>query len=297
VAWESPTQRDGSMRAFEIVSVDAAGRPGPERGRVHFDSEDGAVPEIAAVGDGVAALTLGVACPRGAADASCAEADVLPTFVRFGPGLDVKASEPFRLEALGGEPAELGFALSCGASQCFALAALGQAPAPVYAVNLERRSSHFRPAADRIGAAERPSIRENRVLASTDALADVALTRAGTGTLAAYLTDFDPTTPWVKLKTPAPDGRFEPLRARLELIGLKQDGSAFAPPTPLSIRAHSLGGISLSPAVGAASSGVPEQLAAWTGLDLGQPQVFLTLVVRMMPIFLMPYMFFSPQAP
>jgi hypothetical protein len=82
----------------------------------------------------------------------------------------------------------------------------------------------------------------------------------------------------VKLKTPAPDGRFEPLRARLELIGLKQDGSAFAPPTPLSIRAHSLGGISLSPAVGAASSGVPEQLAAWTGLDLGQPQVFLTLV-------------------
>jgi hypothetical protein len=276
IAWESPTERDGSARAFDIVSVDASGRAGAERGRLRFDSEDAAVPEIAAVADGVAALTLGVACTREAAN--CEEADVLPTFVRFGAGLEVKASEPFRLEPLGGGPAELGFALSCGATQCFALASVGQAPAPVYAVNLERRSSGFRPAARRIAAAERPNIRENRVLASTDALADVALTRAGTGTLAAYLTDFDPTTPWVKLKTKAPDGRFEPLRARLELIGLKPDGSAFAPPTPLSIRAHSLGGISLAPAVTGPRGGVSEQLAAWTGVDLGHPQVFLTLV-------------------
>jgi hypothetical protein len=278
VVWESPAERDGTVRAFDLVSVDPSGRPGPERGRVRFDSEDGTVPDIAQVGDGVAALTLGAACRRDDTDEDCAEADVLPTFVRFGPGLDVKVSEPFRLEPLGGEPAELGFGLSCGATQCFALAALGRAPAPVYAVKLEQRSDTFRPAAVRVGAAARPSIRENRVLASTDALADLALTRAGGGTLAAYLTDFDPTTPWVKLKTPASDGRYEPLRARLELIGLKADGSALAPPTPLSIRAHSLGGISLAPAMTPGSGGSTDLLAAWTGLDLGQPQVFLTLV-------------------
>lgn len=277
VAWESPAERDGAVRAFDLVSVDASGRAGPERGRVRFDAEEG-TPELAAAGDGVAALTLGAACRRRDASDACAEADVLPTFVRFGPGLDVKASEPFRLEPLGGDSAELGFGLSCGAAQCFALAALGEAPAPVYAVKLERRSDEYRPSAVRIGAAERPSIRENRVLASTDALSDLTLVRAGTGTLAAYLTDFDPTTPWVKLKTPAPDGRYEPLRARLELIGLKPDGSPFAPPTPLSIRAHSLGGISLAPAMTAAPQPSPDLLAAWTGLDLGQPQVFLTLV-------------------
>lgn len=275
VAWESPAERDGTLRAFELAGVDATGRTGPERGRVYFDSEDGSVPEIVAVGDGVAALTLGAACLRDDPDEACATADVLPTFVRFGPGFDVKASEPFRLEPLGGRAAELGFALSCGAAECFALAALGQAPAPVYAVKLEPRSGSFRPWAERVGPAERPSIRENRVLASTDALADVALARAGTGTLAAYLTDFDPTTPWVKLKTPASDGRFEPLRSRLGLIGLKQDGSPLAPPAALSIRAHSLGGISLAPSAAGASS---ELLAAWTGVDMGQPQVFLTLV-------------------
>jgi hypothetical protein len=278
VAWESPAERDGTLRAFDLVALDTSGRPGPERGRVLFDSEDGAVPEIAAVGDGVAALTLASACSREDSEDRCAEADVLPTFVRFGSGFDVKASEPFRLEPLGGGAAELGFALSCGDSQCFALAALGQAPAPVYAVKLEKRSDLYRPAAERIRATERPHIRENRVLSSTDALADVALARAGTGTLAAYLTDFDPTTPWVKLKTAAPDGRFEPLRARLELIGLKQDGSALAPPVPLSIRAHSLGGVSLAPAMTGASGGSTDLLVAWTGLDLGHPQVFLTLV-------------------
>lgn len=277
VAWESPAERDGAVRAFHLAAVDSSGRAGPERGRVLFDSED-AVPEITAVGDGVAALTLGAACGRDQSAEECAEADVLPTFVRFGPGLEVKASEPFRLEPLAGEPAELGFGLSCGAAHCFALAALGQAPAPVYAVKLEKRSDAYRPAALRLSSAERPSIRENRVLSRTDAIADVALTRAGTGTLAAYLTDFDPTTPWVKLKAAAPDGRFEPLRARLELIGLKQDGSPFAPPTALSIRAHSLGGISLAPSATAAAAGSSELLAAWTGLDLGQPQVFLTLV-------------------
>jgi hypothetical protein len=277
VVWESPGERSGAVRAFDLVSVDASGRPGPERGRVRLDSEDG-VPDIAAVGDGVAALTLGAACRRDDEDEACAEADVLPTYVRFGAGLDVKASEPFRLEALSGEPAELGFGLSCGSTQCFALAALGEAPAPVYAVKLERRSDTYRPSATRIGPAARPSIRENRVLASTDALADVSLTRSGKGTLAAYLTDFDPTTPWVKLKAPASDGRYEPLRARLELIGLKQDGSALAPPSALSIRAHSLGGISLAPAMVAGPVASTDLLAAWTGLDLGQPQVFLTLV-------------------
>ncbi len=269
-AWESPSARNGTLRAFDIAAIDAGGRASAERGRVWFDSDDASVPELAAVGDGVAALTLGAACGRGA---KCDDADVLPTYVRLGPSLELRASEPFRLAALAGEPAELGFGLSCGDARCFALAALAQAPAPVYLVKLEHRSDTFRPAAGRIGGGERPRIRENRVLASTDALADVALTRAGSAWLAGYVTDFDPTTPWVKLRAPAPDGRYEPLRAQLDLLPLEASGAPRGTPVSLSLRAHSIGGIALAP-----GSAAGDLLAAWTGVDAGQPQVFLTLL-------------------
>jgi hypothetical protein len=269
LVWESLAEKRGETRVFELAGIDATGRVSPERAWLEFDSEEG-VPEIAALKDGVAALTLASACPRGDA---CEDADVMPTFVRFGPTLAVEASEPLRLEALGGDAAELGWGLSCRQASCVALAALGTVPAPVYLAALERRSDAWRPAGRSLGAELPPRVRENRVLARTDALADLALAKVGTGSLAGYLTDFDPTTPWVKLKQAAPDGRFEPLRARLGLIGLRADGAPLAAEQALSLRAHSLGGIVLSP--GAPGGDV---MAAWTGLDAGQPQVFLTLV-------------------
>jgi hypothetical protein len=202
--WELPGGREQSIRRFEVAAIDATGRPSAERGRIRFDSEEGGVPELAAVGDGLAALTLRTVCERGA---SCAQSDVLPTFVRFGPRFEVRASEPFLLEPLEGEPAELGFGLSCGPDRCFALAALGTAPAPVFAVELERRSDVWQPAAERSTPGEPPRFRENRVLASSDALADVTLVRVGNGALVASLTDFDPTTPWVKLRSRPCPGR------------------------------------------------------------------------------------------
>jgi hypothetical protein len=270
VAWESPAAREGDVRAFDLAGVDASGRVTPERGRVELESDDAAVPEFAALADGVAALTLASACPR---QGECDEGDVMPTFVRFGSKLEVLASEPLRLEGLDGAPAELGWELSCRESSCFALAALGEAPAPVFFAALERRSDAWRPAGRRLGAEALPRIRENRVLVRTDPLSDLALTKTASGSLAGYLTDFNPTTPWAKLKHPASDGRLEPLRAKLGLLGLRADGSPLAAEQALSIRAHSLGGIALAPG----APGTP-LLAAWTGLDSGQPQVFLSLV-------------------
>ncbi len=270
VAWESPAARDGEARAFDVTSVDASGRVTPERGRVELESDDAAVPEFAALADGVGALTLASECPR---QGECDDSDVMPTFVRFGPKLEVLASEPLRLEGLDGAPAELGWELSCREKLCFALAALGDAPAPVLLATLERRSDAWRSAGRQITAEAPPRIRENRVLAKTDPLSDLALTKVGQGSLAAYLTDFDPGTPWVKLKHAAPDGRLEPLRAKLALMGLRPDGTLLAPEQPLSLRAHSLGGVTLSPG----APGTPV-LVGWTGLDAGQPQVFLTLV-------------------
>jgi hypothetical protein len=267
--WESPAERDGSSRAFDVAGVDGDGRTTTDRGRIWLESEE-AVPEFAALADGVAALTLSSACRR---DTKCDDEDVMPTFVRLGPTLELKASEPLRLDALNGAPAELGWALSCNDTQCFALAALGDSPAPVFVAALERRSDAWEPAAQRLGAGALPRVRENRVLAASEPLASVAVLKLGEGSLAGYLTDFDPTTPWIKLKKAAPDGRFEPLRGRLDLLALGSDGAAIAPAQNLSIRAHSLGGIALAP--GAPNGDV---LAAWVGVDAGQPQVFLTLV-------------------
>jgi hypothetical protein len=269
ITWESPAEGSGDRRMFDLVGVDANGRTTTERARIELRSDEAAVPEIAAVGDGVAALTLAGACAK---TDKCDDPDVMPTYVRFGPKLEVQASEPLRLEALDGAPADLGWGLSCRDNGCFTLAALGDAPAPIYLVALERRSDTWRPAGRVLGVEPPPRIRENRVLVKSDALADLSLAKVGTGSLSAYLTDFDPTTPWVKLKQPASDGRLEPLRARLGLLGLKSDGSAIGPEQVLSLRAHSLGGVALS----SAESG--EVLAAWTGVDAGKPQVFLTLV-------------------
>lgn len=268
-AWENLAERDGDVRAFDIAGIDAAGRATTERARVELESDEESVPEFAAAGDGVAALTLAAACPR---QGECGDADVMPTFVRFGANLHVEASEPLRLDSLDGAPAELGWELSCRGTRCFALAALGDAPAPVFLTTLERRSDAYRPAGFSLASEAPPRLRENRVLARTDPLADLALAKTSTGSLAAYLTDFDPATPWVKLKHPAADGRLEPLRAKLALVGLGADGTP-KPEQVLSLRAHSLGGVTLAP-------GAPGQdlLAGWTGFDAGQPQVFLTLV-------------------
>jgi hypothetical protein len=104
-AWESPGERDGMLRAIDVASLAPDGRVSTERGRILLESDDGTVPELAAVGDGLAALTLAPACES---DADCDEANVMPTFVRFGPSFDVLASEPLRLEPLSGGPAELG---------------------------------------------------------------------------------------------------------------------------------------------------------------------------------------------
>jgi hypothetical protein len=120
------------------------------------------------------------------------------------------------------------------------------------------------------------------VVATTEALAALGVGGSADQELLAWLTDFDPTTPWVRLKTPTVDGRFDPLRSTLALAPLSSRpgalpiklGAGKSAVTTLSLRAHSLGGMSFAPG----RPGKNEQLLGWAGIDAGQPQVFLTLV-------------------
>lgn len=272
VAWEAAGARPRGGRAVRLASLTSEGVVGSARGEVRVAAED-TLPELAASPRGIAALTLARVCAKTASAAECQQAERLPTFVELDRAFSPVAAEPMHLAALSGGAAELAWGLDCRAGGCLALAAIGSDPAPVYAVELAPRSGSWRaPAGPWV---RKPPPRPQRIdtLAAIDPLADVAATRLGDATLAAWVTYFDPSTPYQRLKKPAPDGRFDPPRALLQVRRIPDRGEA-PPPETISLRARSLGGVALSP-------GAPEHreaLLVWTALDNGQPQVFTTIV-------------------
>lgn len=273
VVWESLPAARESERSFAVASVTSEGKVGGERGEIRVSASDDTVPEIVASSRGVAALTLSRACPKSATAAACASAERLPAFVELDRGFRPVAAEPMRLDALGGNPAELAWGLACRDSGCVALAAVASDPAPVFAVKLAARSNGWQAAG---GPQEReppPRPRAVTTLAAGDPLADVAVTRSGTTTLVAWVSYFDPTTPWKRLTKPAPDGRFDPLQALLQVRALP-DGKEPSAAETISLRARSLGGVAIAP-------GAPEHQEAmlvWTAVDAGQPQLFATIL-------------------
>jgi hypothetical protein len=200
---------------------------------------------------------------------------VVPTFVAFSAALKVQASEPLMLDTLGGRAADLGWGLTCQSAGCFALAAPSRSPAALFTVPLPLRPNPYRPAAEETALGAKPRVVESDVLLRADApLSQIAVGGSSGRSLVGYVTDFDPTTPWQKLTKPAEDGRLEPLRARIAVRPFAADGTraALGDEQVVSLRAHSLGGLALLSDATASK----ETLAVWTGLDKGEPQVFLT---------------------
>lgn len=275
LVWENLTERPEGARFFQISALNANGRANGQHSRLLYGRADGGTPELASYGGGLAALTLAPAC-SGDEDDSCAGAPV-PTFVAFDGALKVQASEPLMLDALGGHAADLGWGLTCQSDGCFALAAPSRSPAALFTVPLPVRESSYRAAAEETAPQPKPRVSASDVLLRADtALSQIAVGDLNGRSLVGYVTDFDPTTPWQKLTKPAEDGRLEPLRARIALRPFAADG-ARAPlgdEQVLSLRAHSLGGLGLLTDAAAGK----DALAVWTGLDKGEPQVFLTSV-------------------
>jgi hypothetical protein len=274
LVWENLAERPEGARFFEVSALNAAGRASGAHSRLLYGRADGGAPELAAFAGGVAALTLAPAC---GVDDSCDASPAVPTFVAFDAGLKVQASEPLLLDALGGRAADLGWGLTCQDSGCFALAAPSRSPATLFTVPLPLRQTPFRAAAEEMSPPPKPRVVQSDVLLrAATPLSQIAVGDTNGRSLVGYVTDFDPTTPWQKLTKPAEDGRLEPLRARIALRPFGADGAraALGEEQVLSLRAHSLGGLSLLTDSGAGK----DALAVWTGLDKGEPQVFLTSV-------------------
>ncbi|MBN2192651.1 MAG: hypothetical protein JW751_07520 [Polyangiaceae bacterium] len=276
LVWELLGERPERGRVVRIAPIDAGGRLGDERAELAIASET-VLPEIVPTLHGLAALTLAPACPRTRAASEAVRAELgacdeaaMPLFVAFDRGLRVTAAEPLRLDVPGHPTAEAAWGLSCAAQGCLTLAALSGAPAPIYAVDLEARSDRWLPPAATLPPVVPPRALAVRTIATAAPLADVATADLASGSLGAWVTFFDPGAPWVVPKTPAPDGRFAPLRALLQVGRTDAD-----PPnaTTISIRARSLGGVALAPVKGS-----EEALLVWTAIDQGRPQVFGTTV-------------------
>jgi len=272
LAWEALEAQGTAFRTFQVGEFQANGRVTSPRGLFEYWKMDGSMPEITATPQGVAVLTLAPVCAR---DAECNKASpVAPEFIEFDAGFDIRSTEPL-LPARSNAPSSLAWNLSCPNATCFALTAESSVPSPVALTRLEHLSNTYRAPAQHVELPAPPRIIGDESLAQTQPLAQIALTETSAGTLLGWITDFDPTTPWVKLKKPTADGRLEPLRARLDLQSFAATApfAALGAAENLSLRAHSLGGIALS-----RNPGQKDVLSAWAGLDGGEPQVFLTLL-------------------
>ncbi|HEY3255351.1 MAG TPA: hypothetical protein VGJ91_15435, partial [Polyangiaceae bacterium] len=216
LAWEALDAQIATYRSFQVAEFQANGRVSSPRGLFEYWKMDGSMPEIAATAHGVAVLTLAPVCER---DAPCTTASpIAPEFIEFDAGFAISSTEPLWAPRAAA-PSSLAWNLTCPNAACFALTAQNGAPSPVALTRLEHISDRYRAPAQRVELPPPPRIIADEALAETQPLSQIALTETNAGTLLAWLTDFDPTTPWVKLKKATPDGRFEPLRARLDLQG------------------------------------------------------------------------------
>ncbi|HEY1534339.1 MAG TPA: hypothetical protein VGF76_09980 [Polyangiaceae bacterium] len=275
LAWEELDEQVASYRSFQVAEFQANGRVSSPRGVFEYWKMDGSMPEIAATEQGVAVLTLAPICDR--AEPCTKASPIAPEFLEFDGNFMVQSNEPL-WPARGQAPTNLAWNLTCPNAACFALSAENGVPSAVALTRLEHLSNAYRAPASRVELPPPPRISGDEALAETEPLSQIALTETSAGTLLGWITDFDPTTPWVKLKKPTADGRYEPLRARIDLqtFAASEPFAALAAPENLSLRAHSLGGIALS-----GDAQAPDALVAWAGLDSGQPQVFLTLVDKL----------------
>lgn len=268
LVWEDTGQAPRGERRLRVASFAAGGKLAGADIEVAASGAATLEAEFATRGQGLAVLTRAPACSRTAA--SCMDLTAVPTFVELDDQLRVVASEPIRPDLGQGTSAPLAWGLHCSRKGCASLAALPDTPVPVYGVELRARSNHYAPAAVSPRDRGTPRALEVVTLAETERIADIATCETNRGFLVAWLTQFDPSTPYVRRKTPAPDGRFAPLRARLSVQSFDGRGSPTSEVSVISYRARSLGGISLAP------TPAGRALLVWTALDEGQPQVFAT---------------------
>ncbi|WP_437326383.1 hypothetical protein [Sorangium sp. So ce381] len=274
----------GPGRLIHLASVGPDGTLGAERAALVFSASG--PPDLAADGDGFAAVTLAPATLKMARDGAAAP-PVWPTFVRFGPDLSVRAAEPVRaapFAATDGVP-YLVRGLTCHAGACATLASAAPGPQPGGAagaraalalVSLPVRESAWRAPAFREDKDPPPRATAVRALAEGDPIAKVAAVELdGGAALSAWVTYFVEGA-----SDAAPRG--QDVSATLAVRAASPGGLGKL--NVLSQKASSLGGVAIAaapplPADAKGKGAVQgESVIAWVARERGETQVYLTKV-------------------
>jgi hypothetical protein len=186
VAWEEPFRRGRSSKRISVARVDLKSVQVDPTTIVPLDLQGPGVPELAGLANGFALLSPARACNPGEA---CADAPVLPTYVRLDAKLSVTQVDPFRLGVLR-TPASAGWSMTCANDGCLALAvatpADGTAPR-VLAADLRPRTTPFPPPVARPPPPGAPTIQALDTIAANKPFTDLAAAREGEGAIVAAL--------------------------------------------------------------------------------------------------------------
>ncbi len=286
--WEEERSRPSEGRRLELAVVDAAGRL-PEGPSVSLFTTQGdpLLPVFEPSPEGLLAAAEVRLCEGGSR--ACADVAPEPVALALDKRLVAQAILPLRMPALENAVPDLVWDLECESKDCWALLARAEDPAPVFLQRIgpaARKSASLASLGSVLVRPALPRVRADQPVLEVPDLVDIDVwTPTGGAPTLTWLSYFDPSTPYVRPTTLAPDGKKEPVRAILRSEALPVPGgpemgsSAFEAlrkanerEGTISWRAHSLGGLSIAEGVGG------ERLLAWSALDVGKPQVFVTLL-------------------
>jgi hypothetical protein len=250
LAWEEPAARAHPLHALHLATVSATDRLSAQP-VTSVEIASGAPPELTSTSSGFALLAPAHACVAGASTGSCG-GPVVPTFVRFDARLAPLQAEPV---VLGDGPAAtaLGWGLRCAGDRCLALAATGETPTPVFAVDLDPRTSPFTTPAAAPSPPDAPRLTSLETIASGQPFEDIAAGRLGDVTMVATLA-----SPLGNDGDGAPgagDSHAHSRGAVLTVRTLDDEGRQRGPTATLTSRGVSIGGVALAPG-GAPQDGV-----------------------------------------
>lgn len=287
IAYEEIAERTPQMRAIRLVTVDQKAATGARTALLQLASGEREVPELVGAANGFALLTVAPACLL---DTPCSDAQPVPTYVRLGSDLTLVASAPLLVDKLSAQIPSNAWGLGCSQTACTALAAGFTSPAPVVTIPLPSTKSAYVPVSSIESLPTPPFLESSRVIYTLDEhLSKIAAANVGGNTLVAWVTYFvEPPAGSAPRGAPtpkpviqpraqpsprdAPGDPRKPAAAHLSVIALDASGKPMAPPTVVSVRALSAGGVALA----AGAPGTKDVGVAWVARDEGDPQVFVT---------------------
>lgn len=280
VAWEDGGAPHRTARRIELAALSSD--LGTELGRTHMSlgTRDAGPPLMVPTAEGFAFLGLARACAAGAP--SCAEAPIVPVYVKASSDLGRVTATPLFVDRLGGEAPDGAWALACSGKGCVAAAS---GPDELFALSLEGKLGEITPPIPEARRSDAPGVRVHDVLRGPR-IASTSRARLASSWLFATVTEHaegappPPLPPDVDARAEAEKDRLhqkDPKRgskrgAIVRIVPLDDRGGAAAAVT-LSVRALSTGGVAIAP-----SAAADEAVVAWVARDDGDPQVFLTRV-------------------